>query len=152
MTTENDYTLLRHFDLEAAKRGEAICDVARNYEVVTFAAEAGSDGNHAVRLPSMNIVFAKSSNLRMAPLAWVEGRPVYKGDVLYGKSSGRKYTADGSENTLDFTWTPPKPKTKQVKLLAYFDGTRLFWQSATSSFTCGWKRVPSEDKTIKVEG
>jgi hypothetical protein len=43
----------------------------------------------------------------------------------------------------------PKPK-KQVKLLAWFDGTTLFLRTEDCSYiSC--RRVPSEDKVIEVE-
>lgn len=77
-----NYDLLRPFDLEAAKRGDLLTDVCGNE--YTFVAESGPDGDHAIRQKSDGNVFVdRASALRMAPLAWVEGKPVYPGDVLY---------------------------------------------------------------------
>ena len=47
----------------------------------------------------------------------------------------------------------PKPKTRKVKLLGWFNGKHLMHQSYYSGFnTLGiWKRVPGEDKEIEVE-
>lgn len=82
MEQTKDYSLLRPFDLEAAKRGEPImgidlswplifCGTTTNGQVifVEYADKSGGD--------------QKVDDIRMAPLAWVEGKPVYKGDVLY---------------------------------------------------------------------
>jgi hypothetical protein len=55
-------------------------------------------------------------------LAVVEGKPVFKGDVLY-YNSGVKIIADIKEEFGDdlvydkLTWNPPKPKTVMVELL-----------------------------------
>lgn len=73
---------------------------------------------------------ATTKNLHLTPLAWVEDKPVYPGDVLYGKWEGLKKDGYGitgvnpdgllmdtrgivivSDNA-DLTWTPPKTKTK----------------------------------------
>lgn len=45
----------------------------------------------------------------------------------------------------------PKPKTRQVKMLAWFDGIALLWKSTECAMSPNWKRVPSEDKIIEVE-
>jgi hypothetical protein len=44
----------------------------------------------------------------------------------------------------------PKPK-KQVKLLAWFDGTKLFLRTEDCNYLLSCRRVPSEDKVIEVE-
>ena len=45
-----------------------------------------------------------------------------------------------------------KPKAmKQIKLQAWYDGGRLFWQSDEYKVSRSCKRVPAEDKTIEVE-
>lgn len=123
-----DFTLLRPFDLEAAKRGDALIDpedgVACRYVagphpvteeiVVEFRGQAG-------------FMLGEASDFRMAPLCWVEGRPVYKGGVLYSAflegSPKRTVTGIDDDGTLsteecgrntcdpeDLTWTPPKVK------------------------------------------
>lgn len=75
-----NYELLRPFDLEAAKAGAKITDTRTEY---TLIAEAGPDGDMAVRDPDGNLFVMHLSDARMAPLAWVEDKPVYPGDVLY---------------------------------------------------------------------
>lgn len=71
----------------------------------------------------------KCEQLRMAPLAWVEGKPVYKGDRLWWVTQKRWINALRYENNLNkpaikddndcvsdvawlsnLTWTPPKVK------------------------------------------
>lgn len=149
MNTEKDYSLLRPFDLEAAKAGEAICwhedgDVAINVYfvkecVIPVFEECFED-------EQCGIFNYQQCNecLRMAPLCWVEGKPVYKGDVLY--STGGCHTGEyvapngkelirtdlgeylpvgddcGSENCrIDYlTWTPPKVKREGwVNIIEY---------------------------------
>lgn len=126
MEHTKDYSLLRPFDLEAAKRGEAITDSCGGNVVYIDGPDAG--GNYAVRIDGH---FAVGSNerLRMAPLCWVEGRPVYKGDVLYmttGIDAGKPFVPhqfNGGRliSTLNdtakhyyrpeyLTWIPPKVK------------------------------------------
>lgn len=137
MNNEKDYSLLRPFDLDAAKRGEAIC--ANMGEPLVFVAEAGPDGDHCVRLGNWhvsagNLATCESHHLRMAPLCWVEGKPVYKGDVLYS-SFFKHHPCDVNNETGSFvvgglngdllykhcdiafktkptscTWNPPKVK------------------------------------------
>lgn len=130
-----NYKLLRPFDLEAAKAGAKITDKTEIEH--TFAAEAGPDGDMAVRDPQGNVFVMDLSEARMVPLAWVEGKPVYPGDVLYGNDdstkSGSKFTAGnrvlpggliagvsvvingpvyntGGMHSGKLTWNPPKAK------------------------------------------
>lgn len=125
--TERDYSLLRPFDLEAAKRGEQIC-FPSGAEITRFIDGPDSDGDFVFLIPRGQFSFAREKSLRMAPLCWVEGRPVYRGDVLYGKGecSDLTYIADkvesggtlisqegtsGKKEQPEFlTWTPPKVK------------------------------------------
>lgn len=90
-----NYELLRPFDLEAAKAGAKITDMGMIEHA--FAAEAGPDGGMAVRDPQGNVFVMDLSEARMVPLAWVEGKPVYPGDVLYWNDNstkpGSKFTA-----------------------------------------------------------
>lgn len=127
MEAKKDYSLLKPFDLEAAKRGEKVLD---NFNfLVEFVAEGGSDGEHCWRRNSNNLFVATSEEFSMAPLAWVEGKPVYKGDKPYafeGLYKGKQVTIEGeySENALavksqfsnanvlidNLTWNLPKVK------------------------------------------
>jgi len=101
-----NYKLLRPFDLEAAKAGAKITDKTEIEH--TFAAEAGPDGDMAVRDPQGNVFVMDLSEARMVPLAWVEGKPVYPGDVLYwsAQDKGAEFVkkmveyADGTADKL----------------------------------------------------
>ena len=96
---KKDYSKLRPFDLEAAKRGEPICDAYGN--TLLFIAEAGEDGEHAIRAFCGNMALCEGKRMRMKPLAWVEGKPVYKGDVLY--KLGERFEVFGIKKITDGT-------------------------------------------------
>ena len=124
----------------------------------------GADGRYYIKFPQY---------FRMVPLAWVEGRPVYKGDVLYssffhgmeeckdgvfevtgidghGQFLAGKLSKNHATQFESCSWNPPKVK-RQVKLLAYLDHEQLFWLRETASPKWPAVRVPSEDKTVEVE-
>lgn len=125
-----NYELLLPFNLEAAKAGAKITDTSKTEH--TFAAEAGPDGGLAVRDPQGNVFVMHLSEARMVPLAWVEGKPVYRDDVLYVKNhtgrAGSVVTAEFAENgdgycrfrtdngavplilLSELTWNPPRVK------------------------------------------
>lgn len=101
-TWERDYTLLRRFDLEAAKAGEPIC----NGDEIPIR-WVGRSGNGELNIIERKISVAgniveyfEDSWLRMAPLCWVEGKPVYKGDVLWHKAMGQEVTAMSPADSL----------------------------------------------------
>jgi len=95
MEHEKNYELLRPFDLEAAKAGEAIMG-KDDGESRTFITGPDKHGYFVVESKEGWYRFGKPEDYRMAPLAWVEGKPVYKGDVLYWNSKtmepGSKFT------------------------------------------------------------
>lgn len=128
--SDKNYSLLRPFDLEAAKRGEAICYI-HFMLVVEFVGEATAIGCIATKEKDGRIAITPRSQFRLAPLCWVEGRPVYKGDVLWAKPhidcDCRKhevaevrdgvvcceqiYDTEGQWLTAgSLTWTPPNVK------------------------------------------
>ncbi len=130
--TEKDYSLLRPFDLDAAKAGAKVCYGSDgDCESVTFLAEAGPDGDHAIRDHEGNCYVEPDYGLKMAPLCWVEGKPVYPGDVLWQttpagyvlKRKAKQISADGSYLEFEKTgswamdgsvsklsWAEPPPK------------------------------------------
>ena len=87
---ERNYNLLRPFDLEAAKRGEKICSLF------------GEDADFIGMKLDGRVVFEVDSlicdclicMLRMLPLCWLQGKPLYKGDTVY-------FTEDGSEHVAE---------------------------------------------------
>lgn len=136
MEQKKDYSLLRPFDLEAAKAGEAICfKGVESSTSVTYVAGPDKAENIICDVGGYFKEYFHTA-LWMAPLAWVEGKPVYKGDVLYRPTLGpQKYVAERIERDddgdvflryangggsswlegpedmgLDVTWTPPKVK------------------------------------------
>lgn len=132
MEHKKDYNLLRPFDLEAARRGEKICDLKQqNISKLLFSHKNGvvlewEDGE--VLTYGFQDSQTGTENLFMAPLCWIEGRPVYKGDVLCTKSgyvTGHRvdemlgdqlwmrsddYKENGFIIIKDATWTKPKQK------------------------------------------
>lgn len=90
MEYKKDYSLLRPFDLESAKRGDNVCwheDGDTAIEVF-FPKQGGIipvfNGNDQCGI----FTDMDYEQLKMSPLAWVEGRPVYVGDVLYPTTKG----------------------------------------------------------------
>lgn len=123
---KKDYSLLRPFDLEAAKRGEAIIDTDGD-ECNYIAGPHKETAEIVVEFPcDLGFMTCMAQNLRMAPLAWVEGKPVYKGDgPIYSKiapQSGQVARCDGEWLVIqsgdfeyrttaeNFTWTRPRVK------------------------------------------
>lgn len=92
---KKDYSLLRPFDLEAAKHGEPIC-FSSGAKITRFIDGPDSVGDLVFVVPDGQFYFTREKEIRMAPLAWVEDRPVYRGDVLYNKV-GQELTATGEK-------------------------------------------------------
>ena len=83
--TEKDYSLLRPFDLEAARDGAAIValvDGGTKMEPRGFVKGPDCMGYCVVVTDEGVYRLGKAHEYRMAPLCWVEGKPVYPGDVL----------------------------------------------------------------------
>lgn len=117
---DRDYSLLRPFDLEAAKRGEVICGT--NGEPCRFLDGPNKKGLVAVRFTKDdNFAAIHANHVCMSPICWVEGRPVYRGDVLYDRFGDRHVIENVSDSQVWFesgmwidahelTWAPPKVK------------------------------------------
>lgn len=145
---KKDLSKLRPFDLEAAKRGEAICDRNRPELEARFIAHVPDIAEHdrvIIKIGNGIVQCSESGECHgygsiyfaMAPLCWVEGNPVYKGDVLYSKGAYNvKHQVDtikgdevwqesdidgigrrGFIRVKDLTWTPPKVKRNGFVLL-----------------------------------
>lgn len=171
----NNYSLLRPFDLDAAKNGEPIC-LADGGSAKFLAHEPGhpylKDWGVIVICPQGISTYSEKGqrwqeeptkhDLRMAPLCWIEGKPVYKDDKLWHKqlrsvvmahhmrSSGTLCDKDNCGTYLEnLTWEIPK---KQLKFLAYIDRSgHLFWRKEGLEAPPDYLRVPSEDKIIELE-
>lgn len=133
---EKDYSLLRPFDLEAAKCGDKLLWASGDEYPCRYLAGPDGLGDVAFEDSEGYLFVRDASEFSMAPLCWVEGRPVYKGDVLYRPAFGSqefvadsverdkdgdvflRYTNGGRSSWLegpeqmgrDMTWTPPKVK------------------------------------------
>lgn len=133
--SDKDYSLLRPFDLEAAKRGDEFVFISPGTgEQKTRKLVAEKNGHLVVdygdTFQITTIDFA-ADGYRMAPLCWVEGRPVYKWDVLWHTARGAEVIADkvSSHGSLiepactagdylsNLTWTPPKVKREGYTLV-----------------------------------
>lgn len=96
---EKDYSLLRPFDLEAAKRGEKLLNGSGSGDERSYVDGPDYFEVVCVKGKEGGLYLNSIHEMKMYPLAWVEGRPVYKGDVLYwntqSSDSGSKFTATG---------------------------------------------------------
>ena len=126
---KKDFSLLRPFDSDAVRNGEKICWYSDGeipkYFILT---PGGSILANFTDDPNAENIWP-SERYRMVPLCWVEGKPVYKGDVLYHPSDNPPVAYivdayDGEQDHLFFeglsrcaatkpkymTWAPPKVK------------------------------------------
>ena len=171
--------LLRPFDLEAAKAGAPVQILGRAPEL-TYVAGPDSAGKYIFKVPDGRFTRPETcevEKLRMAPLAWVEGRPVYRGDRLYSSFFDKMFVVGGvsrtdsddfltapaisaqaNTNSSKCSWEAPKPKTEKVRLLAWlgFNGRVHFVKEGSPAHNDatraeGWRRVPGEDKEVEVE-
>ena len=129
MEYEKDCSLLRPFDLEvaAAKRGEVVWSATGGD--VAYIAGPNHLESIVVQWPDGRFSITTISNLSMKPLCWVEGKPVYKGDLLWWKphpaspciaekimdSGFLAYRSSNNEpcgvvHPGGLTWTKPKVK------------------------------------------
>ena len=184
---KKDYSLLRPFDLEKAKNGELVSD---EIDTTIWSYVAGSDtGDNYILLINNSEYMAngeftypcKSKNLRMKPLCWVEGKPVYKGDVLYWYGSrpfkfvvGNKiicedilqgYSYDSNGNLVygeygnsgvspsDLTWNKPKRKEKRtVWINVYPDDLHTIYSSKEEADVSAYSpRIACVETEIEYE-
>lgn len=101
-----DYSLLRPFDLEAAKNGALLTtctnSVAAENPIWEFVAGPDAGGKILTKIIHTGC-FADPAPVdcfRMAPLFWVEGRPAYPGDVLYWKCGVAEFIKAGDRILL----------------------------------------------------
>jgi len=86
-TQTNDLTLLRDFNLEDAKAGAAICSGSLMTDLTFIAAYKNSV---FVELSvKCDALLLHSDEVKMKPLFWLEGSPVYKGDIVYHNHAGK---------------------------------------------------------------
>lgn len=102
-----DYSLLRKFNFEAAKRGEFLTNIQESFKYILKSCSTKWEGGvenveYVIQLvdgyDSYEYKVSDLSVLRMLPLCWIEGKPVYKGDVLWRKD---KYTDEVIQVTVE---------------------------------------------------
>lgn len=141
----NDYTLLRKINPEELVVGMEVLDT--HIALCEFVAGPDDDDDVCLRYTCQcsgreTLFVCSVSELRRAPLAWVEGKPVYRGDVLYRGTSQVVVIGAANETvavetvagavgdlagTSDLTWEPVKPKTKRkgwINLYANSEGDK----------------------------
>lgn len=96
---ENNKELLRPFDLAQAEAGAAICWSYLD-EPITFVGRTASHGI-AIRRADVVIETPYRTSLRMKPLFWKEGKPVYVGDRLWHTLSKDTLIVDRLQENAD---------------------------------------------------
>jgi len=172
--TNKDYSLLREFNLEQAKTGDAILYMHHRTDKVFADVEYRG---HTVAGDFIFIEYIGGSGrcihkeeLKMKPLTWIEGRPVYKNDVLYVKSPCSDYEPLTIESTFEplshksalwfttgmwahddeLTWTKPKEKHVHQELIdAWKNGAKIQYRSKTLEDWCDTTPAPAFCETNK---
>lgn len=175
---EKNLDLLRQFNLQKAKDGEPICTRdGRRAKFIAHLPECNVACQLVILLEgedevtkyydngAYEAVHESQRDIFMAPLTWLEGKPVYPGDELWHK--GRQHTVvahrvNGNGSICEkgmgkgdfienLTWPKPKP-LKEVELLGYITENGVLVHVTKVPLTgLHWRRVPSEDKTVMVE-
>ena len=109
----NNKKLLRPFDLAQAEAGAAIC-WSHLDESIMFVGRSTNSGI-AIRREDGVIETPYSTSLRMKPLFWKEGKPVYAGDRLWHSLSRKWITVERLQND---------PNAEQKGHFYSTDGTR----------------------------
>lgn len=84
---------LRPLDPSEARRGERLCS-ANGLQEVAFVAGPDSSGQVVVDINGA-FVIDDPANWRLAPLGWIEQKPVYALNRLFNTLDGRCYTVTG---------------------------------------------------------
>lgn len=121
---------LRPLEPSGMRSGERICS-ADGLQELTFIAGPDVSGRVVVVLNGA-FVMDDPANLRLAPLGWIERKPVYSLDRLFNKIDGRAYTVTGDAGHETF-------RTHEARA----DGAyALCHEDAT------WGTVTGEEKTF----
>lgn len=144
-----DYSLLRPATLEYVKAGGKICWHDGDAGVECFVTSDDKAILYIPRICNSELLDCRVKEyfekyIRQAPLCFVEGKPVYKGDVLYGIGAcsdlmyivkeyidGAIYTEENETNAYcegieNLTWTKPVTKKKYWVNL-YSTHVMKFW-------------------------
>jgi len=144
-----DLTLLRPFDLEAAKRGDPL--LYESHRAI-FTAGPNAAGECVFDIEDRGFIVVGTncrvalSTIKMAPLAWVEDRPVYAGDNLCFLDKREGIARGIREGFLifepsvgfpeyqlpeSFTWNKPQVKltlTVDEALAIYVEGRKFAYR------------------------
>jgi len=95
MTTQNtqttDLTLLRDFNLEDAKAGAAICSGSLMTDLTFIYAHKNSV---FVEISTSGVsLLLQADDVKMKPLFWLGGKPIYKGHIIYHTVHGKGIVA-----------------------------------------------------------
>lgn len=128
----NDYSLLRKINPDELVVGIKVLDV--DLGLCEFVAGPDHEGDVCLRYTCPyagreSLFICGVSELRLPPLAWLEGKPVYKGETLFRGSVWVRVVSVLNERTLavetltghvgqfaslsELTWELPKKKTKR---------------------------------------
>ena len=136
-----DWNLLRPFDVGMAKRGVEL--FTSEFTRREYVAGPDANGYICVRSDDSTLSIRHFSGFRMAPLALVEGKPVYDGDVLYlNCAEGGVATATACADGMSFgdglfvlwlnfnksgewTWIKPVRKVKKKGWVNVYVGDRI---------------------------
>lgn len=162
-TKENNYSLLREFNLEQAKAGETILYVhyrtPEAYVEVIYRGCTKSQEQVYVEYENGNGRVIPCTELKMKPLCWIDGKPVYKGDKLWYKSKpNNTYYQQESwsiigdcmfdKNSCGFvdvsllSWDKPlEPHVHQELIDAYNKGAEIQYWSCLTEYGYQWKDV-----------
>ena len=130
--TEKDYSLLRPFDLEAAKAGVLLCDQSGSTLAGLLCCTPDSSGYFRAWVDRIGGLVSSlpGKSIRLAPLCWVEGKPVYPGDMLEHAKHGEvvaKSRHAASKGMLvvekydslalgNLAWPRPKPVKRWINV------------------------------------
>lgn len=133
MEHTKDYGLLRPFDPKAAEAGEPVMQMGGSLYPIRWVGRSANRQANIIERQTVSgvhhVEYAIDAWLRMAPLCWVEGKPVYKGEKMWRKDGQWTYaheivgktqqeddglgvllqvTEQGTTWSENLTWTPPK--------------------------------------------
>jgi len=129
--TEKDYSLLRPFDLEAAKAGVLLCDQSGSTLAGLLCCTPDSSGYFRAWVDRIGgfVSCLPGKSIRLAPLCWVEGKPVYPGDMLEHAKHGEVVAKSrhASKGMLvvekydslalgNLAWPRPKPVKRWINI------------------------------------
>lgn len=111
----NDYSLLRKINPDELVVGMKVLDDV--LDLCEFVAGPDHEGDVCLRYTSphsgrVTLFLLRADDVKLPPLAWLEGKPVYKGDTVYHKQYGAVLVAGYPIDLNECSWKGPKTKHK----------------------------------------